>query len=354
MRLTPMRRDHGRSYRTLLVAIMAALIAASGCNAIRYGIPKVGAVEADLILSLERLDLPARADHAASPQPAPLQTSIQVPGWMHGFTVEVVDVYGDTLPSAILHHVKVLMPSRRELFMPISLRLAGAGSETRTARVPSTMGVPFAAGDSLLVTAMVHNPTDNDLEGVRIRVRLHYTAAPARRQPDAVYPFFLHVTSPDGPSDYDLPPGYSERSWAARPGVEGHIVALGGHLHRYGVTLRLENLTTGREIWRTHASFDSLGGILDIPRKTYTWSRGPRLDPDHAYRVTAGYFNPTADTIRDGGMGTVGGVFRPVGDWPRVRADHPLYVLDLNREVNANRGSDHGDMHHDGHARERH
>jgi hypothetical protein len=338
----------------VLVVIAAILIAGSGCNAIRYGIPRIGASEDDVILSLEPLDLPARSDHTASRQPAPLHTAVEVSGWMHGFTVEVVDVRGDTVPSAILHHIKVLMPSRRELFMPISLRLAGAGSETRTARVPPTMGVPFAAGDSLLVTAMVHNPTDRDLGNVRIRVRLHYTPAPAREPPDAVYPFFLHVTSPDGPSDYDLPPGYSERSWEARPGVEGHIVALGGHLHRYGVALTLENLTTGREIWRTRARFDSLGNIVDIPRKTYTWSRGPRLDPDHAYRVTASYYNPTADTIRNGGMGTVGGAFRPVDDWPRVRTDHPLYVLDLTREVNANHGDARGDMHHAGHAREHH
>jgi hypothetical protein len=316
------------------LGLVFAAIAAPGCNAVNYGLPGMAGAGsgADQTLSLPPLDLGARTDHLDAPQPAPLRTGFAASGWMHGFTVEVVDGHGDTVPASVLHHLKVLMPDRRELFMPIALRLAGAGSETRTARVPPSMGLPIEAGDSLIVTAMVHNPTDRAFTDVTIRLRLHYTPAPARPIPDAVYPFFLHVAAPDGPSEYDLPPGYSERSWEARPAAGGHIIALGGHLHRYGLTVRLEDLTTGEEIFRTHAEADSLGNILGVRRKIYKWSRGPRLHPDHAYRVTAAYFNPTGDTIRGGGMGTLGGVFRPDSGWPRLEKANPLYIMDLERE----------------------
>jgi hypothetical protein len=340
--------------RRTAAGIAAVTIAAAGCNSLRYGLPSMVSLsaETDQIISLPPLDLPARADHLEAPQPPPLHTSVNASGWMHGFTVEIMDASGDTVPGSVLHHIKVLMPDRRELFMPIALRLVGAGAETRSARVIHGMGIPIEAGDSLLVTAMLHNPTERDFTGVSVRVRLHYTPAPATPKPAEVYPFYLHVASPQGPSEYDLPPGYSERSWEARPAAAGRIIALGGHLHRHGATLRLSDLTTGREIWRTRAQLDSSGNILGVGRKIYKWGRGPRLDPTHTYRVTAAYFNPTRDTIRAGGMGTLGGVFKPVGAWPMRDASDPLYLLDLEREVGGHHGAP-VQPHHAGHEERR-
>jgi hypothetical protein len=108
----------------------------------------------------------------------------------------------------------MLMPERREAFTPVAWRLMGAGSETRAAELPTTLGVPMRMGDSLLVNAMVHNPTDERFEGVRIRVRLTYTATTSigngegsRRGITNAAGFFLHVTPPQGPADFDLPPG---------------------------------------------------------------------------------------------------------------------------------------------------
>lgn len=344
--LTVSRRFGDFGQRPVILCICVGLSAATGCNSVRYGLPGDVGAEIEQAIVLPPLDLNPRTDHVDAPQPAPLRTAFAASGWMHGFTVDVVDSRGDTVPASVLHHVKVLMPDRRELFMPIALRLLGAGSETRSARVPRSMGIPIEAGDSIIVTAMVHNPTDRYLGGVTIRLRLHYTTAPASSPPDVVYPFFLHVTSPDGPSEYDLPPGYSERSWEARPAAGGHIIALGGHLHRYGLTLRFEDLTTGREIWRTRADVDSRGNVIGVGRRVFTWGRGPRLNPQHAYRVTAAYFNPTGDTIRDGGMGTLGGVFRPDrSSWPRLEPGDPLYVSDLEREVSGHHAAPSGHQH---------
>jgi hypothetical protein len=53
-----------------------------------------------------------------------------------------------------------------------------------------------------------------------------------------VMPVYLDVVPHGGFHSYDLPPGRSERSWEGRPAVGGRILALGGHLHRYGVSLR--------------------------------------------------------------------------------------------------------------------
>jgi hypothetical protein len=52
----------------------------------------------------------------------------------------------------------------------------------------------------------------------------------------------------------------------------------------------------------------------------YIGRLGLKLDTTHTYRVVVEYDNPTADTIRGGGMGVVGGAFLP-GDTPLAPAD---------------------------------
>jgi len=339
------------SLRSGATVAFCVLVATAGCNAARSGV--VGgssSVESEtLVFIVGPLDLGAGADHHQAPQPEPLWDVIPRDGWVQGFRVSVHDATGDTVPSLTLHHVQVLLPQQRELLLPIPLRLMGAGAETRYASLPPGMGVPVQAGDSVLVTAMVHNPGDRSLEGVRIRVELDYLPDPPGRRMTDVYPFFLHVTSPEESSSYDLPRGRSVQSWEARPGVDGRVVALGGHLHRYAREIRLEDAATGEVIWRARPELDRDGNVVDVPRRHFVWTRGPRLRKDRVYRVTAVYHNPTDQVIFDAGMGTLGGVFRPLGPWPERDAGDPLFVLDLARQLANGSSPDHGGHHHHRH-----
>jgi hypothetical protein len=330
--------------RWAAVGCAGAALLLGGCNAARFGAaslrPAVPQSEFELVLG--PFDLGAGVTHDEVRQPAPLHAVFPEQGWMHGFTVEVTDETGDTVPSAVLHHVKTLMPARRELFHPISLRLMGAGSETRSISLPRTMGFPALPGDSLAVAAMLHNPTSRDLRGVRVTVRIRYTPVQPSRPPTDVYPFFAHVTDPLEDSHYELPAGYSEKSFAVRPAASGYVLGLGGHIHRYGVSLRLEDATSGRELWRSVVKTDANGEVLEIPRSTFFWNRGLRLHRGREYRVVAAYFNPTGEPIPLGGMGTIGGAFLPDGAWPEVRRDDPVYAEDLEREL----GDGHGNSPH--------
>jgi hypothetical protein len=315
-----------------LLLLTAPLLA--GCNAYRYGLPALGGPPAaEFTLELEPLVLPAGATHEESPQPEPLRVAFPADAWLHAFHVDLVDIHGDAVPGAVLHHVKLLMPGHREIFHPIALRLIGAGAETRSADLPARLGVPIASGDSLVMTAMLHNPTDRVLADVRVRVRIRYTPRPADASRTAVYPFFLHVTEPLEESHYDLPPGRSEASWEGSPATPAYILGLGGHIHRYGVALRLEDVTAGRVLWRSDVRSDASGEVVEIPRKTFLWNDGIRLSPDRVYRVTVTYDNPTGTVIPGGGMGTIGGIVRPDAAWPPVVPHDPIYAADLLREL---------------------
>ena len=97
--------------------------------------------------------------------------------------------------------------------------------------------------------------------------------------------------------------------------------------------LRLEDLTEGRVLWEKEPKLSDDGGILEVPYDRFVWSKGPALRPDHIYRVTAVYDNPTGETIPDGGMGTVGGAFVPEEPWPVVDRQAEEYVWYLNHEI---------------------
>jgi hypothetical protein len=179
---------------------------------------------------------------------------------------------------------------------------------------------------------MLHNPTAQSYTGVKIRVHMPYTTADAWLRPLSAYPFYLDVMPPAGETHaYDLPPGYSEKSWEGRPAVAGRILGVGGHLHQYGLALRLEDLTAGKVIWEAQPILDEDGNLIGMPVKKFFWRLGVKVRPDHTYRLTAIYDNPTGEVIPDGAMGALGGVFLPArgAAWPVIDPAHPEYQLDL-------------------------
>lgn len=143
-----------------------------------------------------------------------------------------------------------------------------------------------------------------------------------------VHPFQLDVAFPAGDKSFDLPPGRSVRTYQARPAVAGRIVGIGGHLHEYGTRIGLEDATTGEVLWQARPMVEESGSIDHVPQGRLYRSLGVPITPDHAYRVSVTYENPTDDTIPRGGMGVVGGVFLPDGPRPRAHRGDPLYVLD--------------------------
>lgn len=295
----------------------------------------------EIVIDLAPQDLPAGLVHEEHGHgydtrglvPASIAV-LQAQGALYGFRAEVIDSLGRPLPSVLIHHVNVIDPDQRELFLPISRRLAAMGRETGSQALPWLFfGVPFERGQRLVVNAMLHNPLGASYYGVRVRVVLRYT--PARR-PWPLFdgaPFQLDVLFPVGDKSFDLPPGRSERSYEASPAVPGTIVAIGGHMHDYGVRIELANATTGKVIWSAEPVRDAEGRLASIPvGRLYGLTRlGARVVPGERYRVTVVYDNPTGRTLPAGGMGVVGGLFVPDDSvrWPGVQPSDSLYVRDL-------------------------
>jgi hypothetical protein len=288
--------------------------------------------------------------HHDAAEPPAQAVALAIEGWLHGFSVDLVDAHGRTVPQRVLHHVNLIAPEKRELFSQIMLRIGAAGPETTPVKLPRLLGFRVHPGDTLLVTAMLHNPDARGYQGVRLRIHLPYTPSDAWPSPISIYPLYMDVMPPAGVHAYDLPPGRSQKSWESKPAVDGRLLGVGGHLHKYGVELRFEDVTSGDVIWRATPTVDSTGNVVAMPMKQFFWRLGVRLHRDHVYRLTAMYNNPTGRTIPDGAMGTLGGVFLPDNGeaWPAVDRRNPEYLLDLKVTYEPMGGAQH-EHHASGH-----
>ena len=281
------------------------------------------------------VDLPAGMMHHTGTQPPVSLAFMPTGGAIHGFRFELRDKKGHPVPNMLLHHLNVVDPSHRELFLPISRRVLAAGGETGEINFPWLLvGQPLIKGQRLVVSAMLHNPTTVSYKGVKVRIVMYYVPEGRPWPLLTTYPFQLDVAFPVGNKDFDVPPGHSERSYEGSPAIAGTIMAVGGHVHDYGSLLELSDATTGEIIWKAQPEVDTTGGErkLTLPiGKLYGWTRlGWHIVPEHRYRVTVAYDNPTGHLLTRGGMGVVGGLFVPDHDaaWPDAAPSDSLYAMD--------------------------
>jgi hypothetical protein len=304
---------------------------------------------AELLLELPPVDLPAGS---VVEQPASAG-EFPVNAWIYAFHAEVVDENGQVLPTGLLHHMNVMDPSERELFLPISRRILASGMETGEVRFPRLLfGAPVSAGERILANAMIHNPTTVGYRGVRVRLVLSYVPDGRPWPLFTVLPWQLDVAFPVGDKSFDLPPGRSEHSYEGSPAVEGKLAVIGGHMHEYGRTIEFWDATTGKLLWHGEPAPVSRGkGEREpsaVPLTKFYSLRGIglRITPSHRYRVRVIYENPTGQTIQAGGMGVVGGLFMPSRNavWPKTDPSDSLYQQDLRHFMGTPGGT--GSMSH--------
>jgi hypothetical protein len=291
---------------------------------------------------LPAIDLPAGMAGMDEPMALTPVVAAVVPvsGSISGFRVDVVDGAGQVLPKTLLHHVNLSDPGHRELFLPIALHIFAASKETPAATVPWLLfGLPITKGQRFTTSAMLANPTSVAYRGVRVRIILRMTPAGRPWPLFRAYPWVMDVLfpvgqQPGGSKAFPLPPGRTSRSWVSSPALPGTILGMGGHIHDYGVSLEFADSTTGETIWRGIPERDSTGEVRALhPVRFYRWNRlGVHITPEHRYRVTVTYDNPTGRMISDGGMGAVAGLFIPDRgtSWPAVDPADPDYRQDLH------------------------
>jgi hypothetical protein len=110
------------------------------------------------------------------------------------------------------------------------------------------------------------------------------------------------------------------------------VLGIGGHLHDYGVRVRLEDAETGKVITVVEATRDSTGKVSKVSQRLFGVSgEGLKLKANHPYRVVGVYDNPTGKTLVRGAMAHMAGLFVPddISDWPKIDTANAEYQRDM-------------------------
>ena len=264
-----------------------------------------------------------------------LRVAWPVSGWVRGYSVQLCNgdaATGSALPHDMVHHVGLANYSRRELLYPMVERLMAVGKETPRVSLPGNVGVPLARGDTLGLYSAFHDVDGKTVERAYVIVSLPWIPA-GTAHPIDVMPFFADVNSViGGTSAWDLPPGKSEKRAEFTMPIGGSLLALGGHVHDYARSVRLEDAESGKVLVKLSTKLTSDGHLIALGKRVFGFhEEGLPLLANHRYRVVAEYDNPTGHVLRQGGMASMAGAFVPddVREWPRLDPKNADVLRDI-------------------------
>jgi len=245
-----------------------------------------------------------------------------VEGWFRGFAIEIVDAAGKPIDRRLVHHLIAINFDRRQLLYPSYERIFGIGQETEDAFIPKSIGIPMKPATKLGMYLAWANETGKDLEGVQVRLKLSYSPPNLNPRPLDALPIYMDVNLTVGKGNtFDIPAGRSEKSWEFTPPVSGRLLGVGGHMHDYGVAVRLEDVQSGKVLSQIETSRTPDGKVTRIGRKLFgVTGQGLLLKAGRKYRVVGVYENPTGQTIVKGAMAHMVGLYVPsdYSKWPAL------------------------------------
>lgn len=306
----------------VLLCILGSVSPSSQQNGARNAAPsvRVDSSRHELVVTTGPFDLPSLPpatdgimDHGAT-HDTPVQRFVwPVEGWLRGFRFEVLDATGRPLPRHLMHHVVILNFDRRQLLYSMTERVFGAGAETEDASIPRSIGVPFPRDTRMGLYVAWHNDTGRDLSGVTLRLTMQWIPRSQNPRPLDVLPLYMDVNlTVGGTNTFDIPVGRSTRSHEFILPSGGRLLGVSGHLHNYGVMVRLEDAESGKVLTRVEPRVDSEGNVSGMGRKLFgVRGAGLRLRAGHRYRVVAEYDNTSGAPLKNGGMAHMVGLFAP-------------------------------------------
>ncbi len=257
------------------------------------------------------LPLPARTGHHEALQAPDFFWEVPFDGWLVAYQPRLVDAAGSNLPGRLLHHVGFWHTTRADFLCPNKPEhIFGAGGELNEWPAVPGFGYRVTPGERIRVDTMFHNPTATDYPEVYLEVKIEYVLVEDGIPLRNYYPAWFDVQECRN-SGYDLRPGSNVKAGQHRVRFGGILLGVGGHLHDYGLLLRLENTSTKQKVTELIAQLDDAGLIQSMPTETFTNRGGYRIRPGDTLRVTAVYDNKTGRALPDGAMGIVVGYFVP-------------------------------------------
>lgn len=256
-----------------------------------------------------------------------------VAGWLRGFQTTIHDAEGRPLSRRLLHHINLFHLERRQLLEPVFERTIAAGQETDDVSLPASIGVRIESGAEMALLSAWTNETGEDLHDVVLEFVLPYLPENTSPRPRSVGSFAIDLGFRPGQTDaFDVGPGRTVHQRDIVFPTGGRILGIGGHLHDYGESIALVDLTNGKVLFELRAKADSAGKVSSVGRRLFSVTgEGLRIRAGRPYRVVAIYQNPLGRTLVDGGMALLAGIFAAddPATWPVLDRTNASFLADL-------------------------
>jgi hypothetical protein len=198
--------------------------------------------------------------------------------------------------GVMLHHVVLASQWRPDATCSGTwLGLAGerffaSGNERTLISFPAGYGYRVRWYDSwnMLLQFMNAEPMPQD-----VYLDITYTIASASSSLRPLKPVWLDVDNCND-SEFPIPAGESVTTWDWKVNVEGHLVAMAGHLHDHGTQIEARNETTGQSICTSVAGYGNVEEYMGHISSMSPCQGSPlaALDSGNLVRIYSGYNSP--------------------------------------------------------------
>jgi hypothetical protein len=212
--------------------------------------------------------------------------------WLVGYHTEIVDTSGRELPRELQCHtfMGTSMPQHHS-----HENVSGIFSDGYTPRVdlPAGFGIFFRAGEKVVWNPMFNN---RDAQKAAAAMRIELNVIRAKNLPQGLNRLETTFRTIRGSTDlYMVPPGTDVRETTFElPGVS-KIHVIGTHMHPYGVSVELVNLTRNETVWKAVGSRGGDHRLESMP--VYINPAGYAVGPEDRFKLVARYENPTSHPV---------------------------------------------------------
>jgi hypothetical protein len=213
------------------------------------------------------------------------------PVWIIGYQTEVLDGRNSRPRENYLCHTffgdqRVTQHDDREMLALYS------DAFTPQVRLPDGFGFRMAAGESIHWMPLFNNRQD---EPVRIRIKGVISVIREKDLSKAMRPLYSTLRSVNTPHLFFVKPGRHEFQKSFQAPFDGRIHFMGTHIHPYGVSVELYDVTNARMVWRSTRRLDNAGQMIGMD--TFDSGSGYAVKAGDMFRITAVYDNPTSAPI---------------------------------------------------------
>jgi hypothetical protein len=250
---------------------------------------RYGAVS-DVEFSTELMELDAGV-LAFHPDHAMRDFRFPEPVWIIGYRSEILDASnaaprGNYLCHTFFGDQRVTQHDDREMLAIYS------DAFTPQVRLPDGFGLRLDAGESLHWMPLFNNREER---ATRIRMKGVVSVIRDKDRTKPIRTLYSMLRSVSTPHLFFVQPGRHEFHNSFQAPFNGLIHFIGTHMHPYGVSVELYDLTHDRSVWRSAATMNAAGQLTRM--NTYASGSGYAVKRGQRFRITAVYNNTTKAPI---------------------------------------------------------